>query len=206
MSPVTPVTPSRRDHQRPTHLLRRRLQRSSDPRAADADGNGQVLHGSTPSYIAATTAFDSYGRVLAVTDALSRTTKTAYTDTKGLTTSMVTTNALHHTATTSLDPAWGVTTKSIDANGRTTTQGYDALGRLLSVYLPGRTASDGPRTCGSAMACAHRRRQLGQHREAGRQRQHDHELRAAGRAAPPSPDPGAQPHLGRGAHPDQHHL
>ncbi len=99
--------------------------------------------GSTPKYVVATATFDAYGRPLTSTDALSRTTKSSYTETRGLTTTTTSTNPLGHAVTNSIDPAWGVPTKTVDANDRITTQGYDALGRLLSVYLPGRTTADG---------------------------------------------------------------
>jgi RHS repeat-associated protein len=99
--------------------------------------------GDLPQFVPTTSTYDTFGRTLTTIDALGRTTTFGYTQTKGLTTSSTETNALRHTRTTTLDPAWGVPTSTVDANGRLTTIGYDALGRRSSVYLPGRTASDG---------------------------------------------------------------
>ncbi|MBQ1090009.1 RHS repeat-associated core domain-containing protein [Streptomyces sp. B93] len=99
--------------------------------------------GSTPRYVATTTSYDGYGRALKTTDPLQRSTTTTYTQTKGLTTASTVTNALEHTQTTTLDPAWGLPTTVTDANDRKTSLGYDALGRLRTVYTPGRTAADG---------------------------------------------------------------
>ncbi|MGW5188336.1 RHS repeat-associated core domain-containing protein [Kribbella sp. NPDC004138] len=99
--------------------------------------------GDLPQFVATTSTYDTFGRTLTTTDALGRTTTFGYTQTRGLTTSSTTTNALRHTETTTLDTAWGVPTSTVDANGRLTTIGYDALGRRSTVYLPGRTPSDG---------------------------------------------------------------
>ena len=99
------------------------------------------------SYVTAeTTTYDTYGRPTSVADALGRKTTTSYTDTAGLTTgtSVTTpdpdgTGALTALKTTTvLDPAWGVPTKTTDANGKVTTGTYDALGRLTQVWEPGR--------------------------------------------------------------------
>ncbi|WP_370112284.1 ricin-type beta-trefoil lectin domain protein [Streptacidiphilus sp. MAP12-33] len=42
-----------------------------------------------------------------------------------------------------LDPLRGLTTKSVDPNGRTTTTSFDALGRRTAVWLPGQDQSAG---------------------------------------------------------------
>ena len=47
-----------------------------------------------------------------------------------------TTNPLGHVTTTRFDPILGVPVASTDANGRTTTGVYDALGRLIVGHLP----------------------------------------------------------------------
>ncbi|QAY68790.1 RHS repeat-associated core domain-containing protein [Xylanimonas protaetiae] len=107
----------------------------------------KAYSGTTASYVTtATTTYDAVGRPLTVTDALGRKTATTYTDANGLTTSTATTTpdpdgtgtATALTTTTVLDPAWGAPTKTTDANGNVTTGTYDALGRLTSVWEPGR--------------------------------------------------------------------
>ncbi|GAA1563233.1 RHS repeat-associated core domain-containing protein [Kribbella karoonensis] len=100
--------------------------------------------GSTPVFIDATTGtYDAYGRPLVARDALNRATTTAYTDVNGLTTSTSTTNALGHVTTSALDPAWGLVTTTSDPNGRQTARQYDGLGRLTSVWKPGRSQAHG---------------------------------------------------------------
>jgi len=101
--------------------------------------------GSTPSYVTTATAtYDSYGQPLTSADALGRTTRTTYT--QGLMTKATVTSpdpdgsgaATALTTTTELDPAWGVATRTTDANGHATTGTFDALGRLTAVWEPGR--------------------------------------------------------------------
>jgi YD repeat-containing protein len=46
-----------------------------------------------------------------------------------------------HSSTVTLDRHRGVPTQTVDANGKTTTLSYDPLGRLLKVWLPGRSTS-----------------------------------------------------------------
>ncbi|MFG1682665.1 RHS repeat-associated core domain-containing protein [Nonomuraea sp. NPDC049269] len=100
--------------------------------------------GSTPSYLVSeTSTFDDHGRVKESRDELERATTTSYTEVNGLTTATEVTNPLGHTVTTTLDPAWGSTVKEKDANDRTTSLTYDALGRLVKVYKPGRTEAGG---------------------------------------------------------------
>lgn len=135
----------------------------SDERAAyDGQGVGaaptrglqtstQVLsgwNGSTPTYATTqTVTHDVHGRALTSTDALGRTSTTAYTPATGgpLTGMSQTTpdpdgsgprTAL--TTTTVVHPAWGAPTKQTDPNGKVTTVGVDALGRTTAVWLPGR--------------------------------------------------------------------
>ncbi|WP_433434857.1 RHS repeat-associated core domain-containing protein [Nonomuraea sp. CA-141351] len=100
--------------------------------------------GSTATYmVSETSAYDDYGRVRESRDALSKLTTTAYTDTNGLTTATTVTNPLGHVVTTTLDPAWGIPVEEQDADNRKTSTTYDALGRLVKVYKPGRSEAAG---------------------------------------------------------------
>ncbi|GAA5001280.1 polymorphic toxin-type HINT domain-containing protein [Kitasatospora paranensis] len=102
----------------------------------------------TPSYrTTAKATFDAYGRQKTTTDpnrtdathASGATTSTVYTPATGeLPTSVDVTNALGWKSTTTIDPGRGVPTKAVDENGRITEEAYDALGRLTSVWQPGR--------------------------------------------------------------------
>lgn len=84
------------------------------------------------------TGYDALGRAVRVTDALGRTTATAYTPAgAGPVTRTVTTNPLGHESTTHFAPAWGETTATVDPNGRRTDIEYDPLGRRVAVWLPG---------------------------------------------------------------------
>jgi len=83
--------------------------------------------------------FDELGRALTTTDALGAVTKTVYTPTgAGPVTQMTVTNAAGHVMTTTLEPAWGLTTKTVAANTGATTVTYDPLGRMTAVWTPGR--------------------------------------------------------------------
>jgi len=96
-------------------------------------------------YTTATNTYDDHGRVIESRDALDRLTKTAYTPaTGGPVTQTVTTNALGHKVTTTLQPAWGLPTTVLDANRRKTESTYDALGRTTQVWLPNRPRTDWP--------------------------------------------------------------
>lgn len=104
----------------------------------------KVYTGGTPAYVATSTSdTDDFGRANWTDDALARRTSTAYTETNGLITSTKVTNPLTHQATTTVDPAWGLPLTVVDANGRTTSMKYDALGRLVKVWKPGRTEAHG---------------------------------------------------------------
>jgi RHS repeat-associated protein len=91
-------------------------------------------------YVTTSTAkYDAHGRVVEGADALGRVSKTAYTPgTGGPVTQLVTTNALGHTTTTTMQPAWGQPAVVVDANKRRTETAYDALGRVVEVWLPTR--------------------------------------------------------------------
>ncbi|WP_051765897.1 RHS repeat-associated core domain-containing protein [Streptomyces sp. NRRL F-5135] len=102
----------------------------------DAEGTG--------FFTAARTTYDLYGRPLAVTDSQNRTMTTEYVPATGTPTSIVTTNPLGHTLTTEIDPRRGVPAAEVDANGKRTELGYDALGRLTGIWEPGRTKARFP--------------------------------------------------------------
>jgi RHS repeat-associated protein len=85
-------------------------------------------------------AFDVYGRLTSTTSALGDVTTTALTPAAGtLPTTIATTDAtMGWTTTTTLSRARQLPTRVVDQNGNTTSERYDALGRLLDVWLPGR--------------------------------------------------------------------
>lgn len=106
---------------------------------------------------ASTTAFDAFGRPTSVTDVLGHTTTTAYTPSataaagSGPLTSTAVTNTapFNWVTTTAYNPEWGVPTSVTDPNAKVTTATYDALGRVVGVWLPNRpqaTYPTGPNT------------------------------------------------------------
>ena len=90
------------------------------------------------------TAYDGAGRVTDAVDAAGNTTHTDFTpawSSSGNNTAPTKTetyNSKQWKVTTLFDPLRGVTTESVDPNGRTTDTTYDALGRRTAVWLPGR--------------------------------------------------------------------
>jgi RHS repeat-associated protein len=134
----------------------------------DGDGNGSLTSLGTPGAITnggqvtgtqvisgygssgspqyqtkAAATFDEYGRQLTSVDAKGNVTGTAYTPAAGaLPTSATVTNPMGWPTTTTLDPARDQPLTVTDANGETTTETYDSLGRLTAVWLPGRPTSD----------------------------------------------------------------
>ncbi len=92
-----------------------------------------------------TIGYDSYGRVTSTTDALGRTSNTAYTPTTGgpVTQIAVTsppisaTNTATLTSTKYLDPVSGALVAEVNGSGLRTDATYDALGRLTAVWQPG---------------------------------------------------------------------
>ncbi|MEU6156527.1 RHS repeat-associated core domain-containing protein [Actinosynnema sp. NPDC047251] len=90
-----------------------------------------------------TVSYDVAGRILTTTDALQRTTSSAYTQSSsGVLTKTVTTNAKNQTSTVEVDPARGKPTGTIDVGGRRTDVAYDALGRVVEVWKPGQFRRD----------------------------------------------------------------
>jgi RHS repeat-associated protein len=96
---------------------------------------------------------DVYGRPLEVLDANKNLTKTSYTETGGLTTSITTTSPHADPAnaaspqlvtTQTLQPAWNFPTVKVDAGKKRTDLAYDPLGRLTKVWLPDRPRDRNP--------------------------------------------------------------
>ncbi|MEV6968631.1 RHS repeat-associated core domain-containing protein [Hamadaea sp. NPDC051192] len=96
--------------------------------------------GTTPNYVrTATNTYDPNGRVVDSTDPRGYITHTDLTTANGgLVTQVKLTNAKGHYTTTLKEPAWDLPTQTIDANNVVTDLAYDGLGRLTSVWLPGR--------------------------------------------------------------------
>jgi RHS repeat-associated protein len=83
--------------------------------------------------------------VVSTADGLNRTVSTQYTPaTGGPVTQTKVTNSLGHALTTTMHPALGVPTKTVDANGAVTQLTYDGAGRLLGVWAPGRDKATFP--------------------------------------------------------------
>lgn len=97
-------------------------------------------NGSTPNWVTTSRAtYDAHGRPLEVFDELDRKTTHGYTPAGGgpvLGNSL--TNALGHTTTSVIEPAWGRAVSTVDANGLATALTYDGLGRVTNAWLPGR--------------------------------------------------------------------
>ncbi|AUG80460.1 hypothetical protein CFP65_5774 [Kitasatospora sp. MMS16-BH015] len=113
---------------------------------ASYDGSGNPVYRST-----AKATFDVYGRQLSTTNPNNTdqtthqqgtTTNTVYTPTTGeLPRQVDVINPLGWKTTTTLDPGRAVPTRAVDENGYLTDEAYDALGRLTSVWLPGRDSA-----------------------------------------------------------------
>ncbi|NEA30676.1 RHS repeat-associated core domain-containing protein [Streptomyces sp. SID13031] len=107
----------------------------------------KAYSGATPTFVTTSTGtFDSYGRAVSSTDALNRTSTTAYTPAAGLPTTTTVTDPAGFATTTGLDVRLARPTAVTDANQNVSSLAYDALGRLTGVWLPGRKISDGPNT------------------------------------------------------------
>ncbi|MGW5560040.1 RHS repeat-associated core domain-containing protein [Micromonospora sp. NPDC003944] len=86
--------------------------------------------------------YDSYGRVTDSYDAKGNKTTSGYTmNAAKLVTATSTTNPAGHGSSATLDTRRGIPLVSTDANGVTTSQQYDALGRATSVWLNSRATS-----------------------------------------------------------------
>ncbi|WP_121005498.1 RHS repeat domain-containing protein [Saccharothrix australiensis] len=100
---------------------------------ATANTNDQLTFATT-----ATTAYDNSGRVTSVTDALQRSTTTAYIPAEGGIVSKITsTNPKNQTSTLEVEPSRGKVTASVDVGSRRTDAVHDALGRVIEVWKPG---------------------------------------------------------------------
>jgi RHS repeat-associated protein len=88
---------------------------------------------------------DAYGRVTSSTDVRGNTVTNGYVPAKGgpvtSVTAAKTVNGVPWTTTTTMDPILGLPTSTVDQNGKTTRQAYDALGRRTAVWQPNRSAS-----------------------------------------------------------------
>jgi RHS repeat-associated protein len=104
--------------------------------------------GSTGNYVqTGSMLYDTVGRLKSVTDALGRVTSTAYTPlTASPVTSVAVTDPMGFVTTEALDPLRGVPLTVSDPNSHVTTGAYDPLGRLTSVWQPGRSTSLSPNT------------------------------------------------------------
>jgi YD repeat-containing protein len=88
--------------------------------------------------------YDDEGRVLTATDPLHHTTTTTYDPAVGYPVNGVrVTDPKGHSTTTWTSPAFGEPTKVSDVNGRITETDYDALGRVTAVWRPTEPRSGG---------------------------------------------------------------
>ncbi|MFC4018902.1 RHS repeat-associated core domain-containing protein [Micromonospora sp. GCM10011542] len=100
--------------------------------------------GTTPTYsLVGEMTVDAYGRALTETDAAGNIASKTYVETNGLTTQMTATNPLKHATISTVEPSLGLPTTIVDPNGKRVDLKYDALGRLVEVWLPNRSKSLG---------------------------------------------------------------
>ncbi len=88
--------------------------------------------------------YDAYGRMLQSKDVYGQPQTTTYTPATGPVTKVVSTNALGQQTSTDYEPAWGIETGRTAADGERSDSAYDALGRLVSTWAPGRSRSANP--------------------------------------------------------------
>ncbi|MFI1105077.1 RHS repeat domain-containing protein [Streptomyces melanogenes] len=95
----------------------------------------------TPQYkTAARTTYDTYGRPLTEVDASGKTSRTEYVPATGANPVETTeTDVLGNVTTLEINPTRDLPLAQTDPNGRRTDAEYDALGRTLAVWAPGRT-------------------------------------------------------------------
>ncbi|MFD5324010.1 RHS repeat-associated core domain-containing protein [Streptomyces sp. NPDC127092] len=101
-----------------------------------ADGSGYALTSAT--------AYDKYGRATATTDSDGKVTRTAYTPDDTVPTRTVVTNPKGHEVTTDFETGRGLALTKTDANKRVTRLEHDPLGRLVKVWMPGRSGAGEP--------------------------------------------------------------
>ncbi|WP_148639863.1 polymorphic toxin-type HINT domain-containing protein [Streptomyces sp. Mg1] len=108
--------------------------------ASNLDAGNQLIWESTDQ-----ATHDAYGRVLTTTGQDGQTTSTVYTPATGpQPTSVVVTNPKGHTATSTYDGLRGLSLTNTEANSRTVSSEYDALGRLTKGWAAGRPTSQQP--------------------------------------------------------------
>jgi len=102
-----------------------------------------AYNGGNPGFITEhICTYDSYGRKLESTDIRGNKTVTAYQpSTGGPLTGTTQTTQLGWVTSTTLEPAWNLPLSTTDTNGRKIDFAYDPLGRLVSVWLPGRDSA-----------------------------------------------------------------
>ncbi|MEU6797965.1 polymorphic toxin-type HINT domain-containing protein [Nonomuraea wenchangensis] len=106
----------------------------------------------TSYQVMAQSTYDDLGRPQTATNAAGQVTSTAYTESHGVTTQVVTTTPPARpddpdsamSSTRVLDPAWGLSLREANPAGKLTIAQRDALGRTSKVWGPGRTASQVP--------------------------------------------------------------
>ncbi|MBB4961426.1 polymorphic toxin-type HINT domain-containing protein [Micromonospora polyrhachis] len=103
--------------------------------------------GATPNWITTSRSmYDDNGRATEAYDVLGRKTATTFTPlVAGPVVSVRVANNLGHTATATMEPAWSLPVATVDdANAARTDLAYDGLGRVLKVWLPGRSKASHP--------------------------------------------------------------
>ncbi|MFD9946270.1 RHS repeat-associated core domain-containing protein [Nonomuraea sp. NPDC059023] len=125
----------------------------SDPATnKPSDGNPTEVrtHSSASALSTVKATFDAYGRPLTSTDALNKTTTTAYTPAVGWPKDgITTTDPLGYQSVAKLSHRLGEPVSVTDPNNKITEVGYDALGRTTALWKPGQP-SNGPASATAA--------------------------------------------------------